>query len=172
MTESIYPSGEPDIVTSFEYNGGTYAVDWYDLQKDQPLPDLPWYQVYAIGNHEGKVPVVQYAEGHGNDNLPGGKVDPGETVEEALHREIEEELNMRITSWRPIGYQHVTHPSGKTTDELRVYAAMEKIDDFVNDPGGHIIGHRLVDIRRLNEAINYGLVGERIIQIVQREYGE
>lgn len=159
---------KPNITTSFEYNNQNYHVDWYDLEQKQQLPDIDWYQVYAIGNYNNKVPIVHYP--NAKDNLPGGKLDPGEDVEAALHREIEEELNMRVLRWYPIGYQHVVHPSGKTTNELRVYAVMEKIGEFINDPGGHITGHSLVDIELLNKFISYGSVGERIIEIVQGEY--
>lgn len=168
MRWSVKDDMKPNLISSFEYNGGTYAVDWYDLDKEQSLSEIDWYQVYAVGSYEGKVPIVHYP--NSQDNLPGGKVDPGETVEQALHREIEEELNMRILNWYPIGYQVVTHPSGRITNELRVYAAMEKIGEFVNDPGGHITGHSLVSIENLNSHIKYSSVGERIVERVRREY--
>lgn len=164
-----YPLLPPlDITTTFEFRGEPHKCEWFDLPKDQPLPELEWQQVYAIGNYEGKVPVVHYP--NGPDNLPGGKVDPGETVEMALHREIAEELNMKILSWYPIGYQRVTSPNGEVVNQLRVYAVMDKIGEFVSDPGGHIIGHSLVEIDVLNDAINYGLVGERMMELVQHEY--
>lgn len=158
----------PDIVTSFEYNNATYNVDWYDLQSTGVLPEIEWHQVYAVGNYRSQVPVVHYP--NARDNLPGGEVDPGETVEQTLYREIQEELNMNILSWYPVGYQVVTHPDGSITNELRVYAAMEKIGEFVNDSGGHIIGHSLVPIESLNDSIQYGVVGERLIEAVRHEY--
>jgi hypothetical protein len=158
----------PDIKTSFQYNSETYLVDWYDLLPDQTLPEIEWYQVYAVGNYQGKVPIVHYP--NAQDNLPGGKLDPGESMEQALHREIEEELNMRVISWYPIGYQQVTHPNGEITNELRVYAAMEKSGEFVNDPGGNINGHSLISVDSLNDSINYGLVGKRIIEVISHEY--
>lgn len=162
------PEQQPDIVTSFELDGGTYTVDWFNLPPDEPLPEIDWYQVYAIGNLDGRVPVVHYP--NVNDNLPGGKVDPGENVVQTLHREIAEELNMRVLSWYPIGYQRMTHPSGRQTNELRVYAVMEKIGEFVEDPGGNIIGHTCVSIDELNDYIKYGLVGERLMEAVRHEY--
>lgn len=118
--------------------------------------------MHAVGSYRGKVPIVHYP--NSRDNLPGGKVDPGETVEQTLHREIEEELNMRVINWQPIGYQCVTHPNGRQTNELRVYAELEKIGDFVKDPGGNITGHTLIDVNALNRHIDYGIVGERLIR--------
>ena len=48
--------------------------------------------------------------------LPGGKVDPAETAQQALCREIEEELNVRITENDLQYYTHISAPAyGETT---------------------------------------------------------
>lgn len=54
-----------------------------------------------ITNPQGQLLLTTRAfePGKGLLDLPGGFVDPGETVEEALHRELLEELNLKITSW-------------------------------------------------------------------------
>lgn len=153
----------PNIISDFEYDGVTYGVEWFDLPADKPLPELPWQQVYALGNYKGSVPVVHYSAL--GDNLPGGRLEPGEDAETALCREVVEELNMRVVYWRPIGYQLVTPPNGHKVYQLRVYAELEKIGEFMNDPGGTITGHTLVPIDELNDCINYGKVGERMIEI-------
>jgi 8-oxo-dGTP pyrophosphatase MutT (NUDIX family) len=155
----------PTFKSSFEYDGKVIKLEWFDLI-GQKLPDIEWDQVYIVGDLDGKVPVVTFAEG-GHVNLPGGHVEPGETVEQALHREILEELNMKITDWQLLGYQHLTEPDGKQANQLRVYAKLEKIGEFTNDPGGTVNGHILVDLEDLNNYIEYDRTGEQLIKLAK-----
>lgn len=152
---------KPDLISEFEYNGKV-IVEWFDIFDKDKIPNLKWQQAYIIGNLDGKVPIVMY-ENKG-DNLPGGKTELGETLGKTILREIEEELNMKVISWQPLGYQILTRPGDDTpTYQFRAYAKLEKIDDFVNDPGGSVIGHRLVELNDLNKFIKYGGVGDRLI---------
>lgn len=85
-----------------------------DTALDNPKPenpDLPILLVAAIAlvNEAGEVLITQRPEGKSMAGLwefPGGKVEPGETPEFALMREIEEELGIetRPTCFWPIGF--------------------------------------------------------------------
>ena len=54
--------------------------------------------VAAIIHHEGKILATQRGYGDFKDGweFPGGKMEPGETAEEAIVREIQEELKVQI----------------------------------------------------------------------------
>lgn len=54
--------------------------------------------VAAIIHHEGRILAAQRGYGEFKDGweFPGGKTEPGETLERALVREIEEELAVRV----------------------------------------------------------------------------
>ena len=54
--------------------------------------------VAAIIHNQGKILATQRGYGEFKDGweFPGGKMQPGETAEEAIIREIEEELRVRI----------------------------------------------------------------------------
>lgn len=160
----------PDLKSSFVFRGETIYTDWYDIRNLDELPNVQWQQVYVIGNVNNKVPVVHYANSD-DRNLPGGQFDePGDTIERVLDREMKEELNMRVASWHPVGYQFLNSTKFGKSYQLRVYAKLEIIGDFVNDPGGGVIGHSFVPIENLNSVINYGEVGKRIISLVQNEF--
>lgn len=168
MNRNIKP--QPDTRSSFEFRNETIYVDWYDIQEVSELPDVAWQQVYAVGNVNGKVPIVHYADSKVR-NLPGGQFDePGDTVERVLEREMREELNMRVLSWRPIGYQFLSNQKYGNVYQLRVYAELEPLGEFVNDPGGGVIGYSLVPIEELNACIQYGDVGERIVGLARDFY--
>jgi 8-oxo-dGTP diphosphatase len=62
----------------------------------------------VIVNDKGQVLIVREADtyeegtGHGRYHLPGGRLQPGESFIDGLHREIKEETNLEIEPERPI----------------------------------------------------------------------
>lgn len=160
---------KPDLLDHFEYNGRV-EVGWFDVVRKEDLPDVPWRQVYAVGNLSGMVPVVIYD--NGTLSLPGGTFESGETIDQALGRELQEELNCGVTNWQPLGYQKVWRAGDEAnaTYQLRVYAELEKIDEFITDPGGSVVGYRTVALSDLNTYINNGKVGDRLIEIAGKYF--
>ena len=63
----------------------------------------------VITNRDGNVLILKRAHtayGEGEWCLPGGKVDYGETVEQAMVKELREETTMETDSWRFLFYQN------------------------------------------------------------------
>lgn len=57
-----------------------------------------------VDSHQRVLLALRAAHRHQGNlwEFPGGKLEPGETAEHALVREIEEELGIRPTRWRPL----------------------------------------------------------------------
>jgi ADP-ribose pyrophosphatase YjhB (NUDIX family) len=157
----------PDLISGYEFRGHV-DVEWYDVCEKEDIPDLQWNQVYIVGNYKGKVPVVIYP--NAQDNLPGGGVESGELLEQTIVREVKEETNLHVVSWKPLGYQVCTRrDTGEVSYQFRAYARLEKLGEFTNDPGGSVIGHKFIEPENLNDSINYGAIGERLIAM-SRQY--
>ena len=161
---------QPDLRTLFNYDSQNIVADWYTVTDKSQIPDLPWQQVYAIGNLDGQVPLITGLTCEKEFNLPGGHTEPGETIEQTIAREMIEECNMRVIGWQPLGYQHLTEPDGKQIFQFRVYAKLEKIGKFVNDPGGGVIKNTMVDLSQVNSLIKYGEIGERMVKLAKKYF--
>ncbi len=161
---------QPDLRTSFNYDSQNIVADWYTVTDKSQIPDLPWQQVYAIGNLDGRVPLITSLMYEKEFNLPGGHTEPGETIEQTIAREMIEECNMRVIEWQPLGYQHLTKPDGKQIFQFRVYAKLEKIGELVNDPGGGVIKNTMVYLSQVNSLIKYSEIGERMVKLAKKYF--
>jgi 8-oxo-dGTP diphosphatase len=87
---------------------------------DQQRPLSPQVKIILVSaaaliDSDGRVLLAQRPEGKSMAGLwefPGGKVQPGETPEYALMRELEEELGIetRPTCFSPLGFASHTYP--------------------------------------------------------------
>lgn len=64
--------------------------------------NAPLFSVVALIYQEGKVLAVSRKDNHEDLGLPGGKIDPGETPEEAVRREVLEETGVVLGRIKPI----------------------------------------------------------------------
>lgn len=65
------------------------------------------FGVHAIiSNSEGRVLLLKRTYGNKGWSLPGGAVDPGETIHQALYRECREELGLEIYDMELTGFYY------------------------------------------------------------------
>lgn len=90
--------------------------------------------VAAIIVHEGRVLCMQrgqtkYPYTAFKWEFPGGKIEPGEQAEDALHREIREEMAMEITILRHITTLHHVYPDFEVTLEFYLCHGGSRLDE-------------------------------------------
>jgi len=104
--------------------------------------------VAAILAREGRVLLTRRAEGKhlaGLWEFPGGKVETWETPEEALVREIREELDLEVDALSPFVFVHHDYP--ETRILMLVYRGRP-----VGDPGAATLPWRWAPISELDPA--------------------
>jgi ADP-ribose pyrophosphatase YjhB (NUDIX family) len=94
----------------------------------------------------------------------GGGIEPGETYEDAVAREVKEETNMRVVSQKFIGFQDVYEPQ-RIVRQTRSFCIVEPYGDFVSDPDGDVTEIKLIDPKDYKKYFDWGKIGERVMQV-------
>ncbi len=142
---------------------GIVPVVYRDIQSLKELGDRTVHGVHAYC-FVGDELVIVYSEAKGYWTPPGGGVEPGETVEEAVVREVLEETNMRVLKQRVIGYQEVSEPH-RLTIQVRSVCIVEPIGPFVADadPEGDVTEIKLIDPKDIKQYFDWGVIGEHVL---------
>jgi ADP-ribose pyrophosphatase YjhB (NUDIX family) len=106
----------------------------------QKYPRIPLLAVGALIEDHGRLLLLQrrYNPGRGKWSLPGGMVKLGETLEEALIREVREELNMKIVIEKSLGAYEII----ERKDHGHVEYHYVVIDYVCHPTGGRLKGNR------------------------------
>ena len=118
-------------------------------------------QAYGVCYFENK--IVFCIKKGGGYTLPGGTIEAGESLEEALAREVLEESNMKVTFAAPLGYQKVWNEATKPYYQSRFYAEVTPNGPFVEDPAGSVVGIGLVEEGEAANLLGWGEIGQKIL---------
>lgn len=101
---------------------------------------------------------------------PGGGIEPGETYEEAVVREVMEETNMKVIHQELIGFQDIYEPE-RIVRQTRSFCIVEPLGDFISDPDGKVTEIKLLEPEDYKRYFDWGKIGERIMKraIVMRD---
>jgi ADP-ribose pyrophosphatase YjhB (NUDIX family) len=103
-------------------DGGGWSATWLDPPFCPPTEFVD--QVYGICfDSGGRVLLVAVDMGDGSTywNLPGGGLEPGESLAACLVREVAEEACARVVASRYLGCQRVEREPQQPTEEARVF---------------------------------------------------
>lgn len=107
--------------------------------------------------------VIVWAKNKQYWTLPGGGVEVGESVEEAVAREVKEESNMNVLRQELIGVQDIFEGE-KVVSQTRSICIVEPFGPFVSDPDGDITEIKLIDPSELKQYVDWGEIGDHLLK--------
>jgi|SRR3989344_3640057 len=140
---------------------GVVPVVYRDIESIEELEGRRAHGVHAFCFVGDKL-VIVYSDIKGYWTPPGGGVEQGETVEEAIVREVLEETNMRVLKQRFIGYQDIFEPE-RIVSQTRSVCLVEPYGPFISDPDGDITKIELIDPKDYKQYFDWGEIGEHVL---------
>lgn len=158
----------------WNWKGDDYRFDIYISDSFDDLKSVK--QVYALVLSKDKKKILIAYGLAGIWTLPGGRVEPGETLLQTLGREVKEESNrdIEISTAKPLFYQNSYKklPNGEwefVKTEVRYTVDVKNDLEFVADPDrGKITEARWVDIKDLGDYLKWGETTEMIKELLMR----
>ena len=123
--------------------GQPLPVFYRDVDSEKDIEGIKIDSVRAYCFYQGQLVVVREPAGHWG--LPGGSTEEGESVTEAIRREVMEETNMKILKMRFVSIQKVVFPEGPAYHVVRAACIVEPEGDFKADPAGEVTETKLIE---------------------------
>lgn len=141
---------------------GVISVVYEDAEAIQDLGVRTIKAVHTYCFYRGKL-VVVWAEDKQYWTLPGGGIEEGETIEEAVIREVEEESNMKVLKQVLLGVQDIFEGEN-IVSQTRSLCIVEPHGPFISDPDGDITEIKLVDPSDLKQYVDWGEIGDHLLE--------
>lgn len=128
-------------------------IDSQDFSKIKPITQVQALCFLPTGE------FVIFEDKNRKYGLPGGTVEKGETLDEALFRELREEAAVKPIKYGPLLYLRIVNlseDSVKITYQVRYWALVDLLNEAVSDPDGKAIRRLLVNEEDLIKRLNWG----------------
>lgn len=156
-----------EIIEQFNNDEKT-IFEYSDADTFENLDKKLCRQSYGICFCEGMLVIVfgYFGAKDREWGFIGGRTEEGETFEETLKREVQEESNMEVLSFLPIGYQKAVNTKENTFRyELRYVCKVRPYGPFVSDPAGGVVSEiKLIDPADYKKYVNWGKIGDRLVE--------
>lgn len=121
-----------EIVTIYKNDlGQDIKIVATSIENDFDYKDKIIHGVRAFCFYGDKLVIVGYGTGW---TVPGGGVEKGEDIKDALRREIQEESNMKVLDHRFMFFQTFHKPENRFMYQVLSVCLVEPYGDFVSDP--------------------------------------
>jgi ADP-ribose pyrophosphatase YjhB (NUDIX family) len=145
-------------------SGVEYVFEYVDLDSFEDLDPALCVQVYGVCFY-GDQMVIGFGGKKNAWGLIGGTIESGETFEQTLAREIQEESNMEVLASLPIGAQKMIDTrDGSFVCQLRYACLVRLYGPFVSDPADSVTEIKLINPADYKKYFDWGKIGERIIE--------
>ena len=150
-------------------DGVEYIIEYQDIDSFEELDYSLCKQVYAVCLCDGKM-VIGLGGNKKSWGLIGGTIEKGETFVQTLKREIQEESNMEVLAWKPIGYQKIVYDdNGEILFQLRAVCKVRPLGKFISDPDGDVDEIKLINPDDYRKYFDWGETSERIMEVAKME---
>lgn len=150
-----YPQNEID------YNGTKVLIKWIntrDVDKYQPIT-----QVYGVVFSENGEILICREKETGEWQIPGGHPEKGETIAQALERELLEEVDVEVKDIICLGTQEISFPDNPEKPviyQVRCIATLKELLSQTTDPAnGNVWQRKFVPASEVTNYVSWGITG-------------